>query len=272
MLSVTTDYATDQGCPEPALRRIAEAGFTHIHWCHHWNTDFLYADAEIEAIEGWMKQYGLILTDLHASDGKEKRWASLREYERKAGVELVKNRMAMADRLGSDVIIMHLGSEPEEEPARGQYWTQLWRSLDELAPQARYYGVKIAVENGRFPMIRRVFEKYDPSYVGLCYDCGHGNLIREGLEELEALKDRLISIHLHDNDGTGDQHRLLFTGTVQWDRLAQIIAASPYDKPINMEVSMKNSAIEDETLFLQKAFETGTTFSETVKAMREGNG
>jgi hypothetical protein len=35
-LSINTDYLTDKLSPEPCLRRIADAGFTHIHWCHHW--------------------------------------------------------------------------------------------------------------------------------------------------------------------------------------------------------------------------------------------
>ena len=46
MLSMTSDYVTETGCPEPYLRRIAEAGFSRVHWCHQWNTDFLYADCE----------------------------------------------------------------------------------------------------------------------------------------------------------------------------------------------------------------------------------
>ncbi len=42
-ISITTDYAENSGCCEPFLRKIAQAGFTHIHWCHHWNGDFLYS-------------------------------------------------------------------------------------------------------------------------------------------------------------------------------------------------------------------------------------
>ncbi|MBN2308426.1 MAG: sugar phosphate isomerase/epimerase [Candidatus Hydrogenedentes bacterium] len=264
MLSITSDYAADTGCPEPYLKRIADAGFTHVHWCHQWNTDFMYCDAEIAQIAAWMRKLGLALTDLHASDGKEKRWVSPREYERVAGVELVKNRIAMTARLGADVIIMHTGKEPEEDEPRERFWTQLRRSLDELEPFARDHGVRIAVENGQFGVIRRLLDAYGPDFLGLCYDCGHGNLDPDGLDQAEALKDRLISVHLHDNDGTGDQHRLLFTGTVDWARLASLLATSAYEKCVSMEVSMKNSDIKDEVPFLNKAFETGSKLSEMV--------
>lgn len=264
MLSITTDYATDKGCPEPYLRRIAEAGFTHVHWCHQWNTDFLYSPPEIDQIAAWLREFHLSLLDLHASDGVEKCWVSPREYERLAGVELVKNRIAMAARLGSDVIILHTGREPKEAEPRQVFWTQLWKSLDELEPFARANGVRIALENGQFSVIRHVFDRYGPDYVGLCYDSGHGNVSGDGLDEAEALRDRLISIHLHDNDGTGDQHKLLFTGTVAWERLARLLATSAYRKCVSMEVTMRNCGIEDEAAFLRKAFETGTAFAAMI--------
>ena len=102
MLSITTDYVQDFGSPGPYLKRIAEAGFSHIHWCHHWHTDFVYSDPEVDQIAAWMHDYSLQLCDLHASAGVEKSWTSSREYERLAGVELVKNRIAMAARLESE--------------------------------------------------------------------------------------------------------------------------------------------------------------------------
>ena len=112
-LSITTDYFTDRGCPESYLKRIAEADFTHVHWCHQWNTDFIYSECEINQIKKWLAEYGLKLLDLHGSIGPEKNWMSSWEYERLAGVELVKNRMAMVRRLSGDVVIMHVGDIAE---------------------------------------------------------------------------------------------------------------------------------------------------------------
>lgn len=110
MLSITSDYASGTGSPEPYLKRIAGAGFSHVHWCHHWHSDFIYSDHEIDQIARWMGEYGVKLNDLHASAGIEKFWISAREYERLAGVELVKNRIHMAARLSSDVIACASGT------------------------------------------------------------------------------------------------------------------------------------------------------------------
>ena len=264
MLSITSDYKTSTGCPEPYLRRIAEAGFSHVHWCHQWNTDFVYAAPEVAQIEAWLRDFGLQLIDLHGSVGPEKNWGSPREHERLAGVELVANRVEMAGRLGGDAAIMHLPGRDEDDPEEA-YWERMWRSLDALAPVARRCGVRIAIENGKFDDIGRVFDRYGPDYVGLCYDAGHGNLIADGLCRLERVLDRLVSIHLHDNDGEGDQHKLLFSGTVAWPRLAALLARSPYAKPISMECTMARYEDWDETAFLARARETGLAFAQMAR-------
>lgn len=273
MLSMTTDYARSTGNPGPYLRRIAEAGFSHIHWCHQWNTDFIYSQYEIDQIAAWLADYGLRMLDIHASRGQEKTWGASQEYARLAGVELVKNRIHMAASLESDVIIMHLPDRPESEDSNRSAWlTPLRKSLDELASFAREHGVKIAIENmanDNFEPIKLLFSEYGPDFLGLCYDSGHGNIDqRRGLDYLDQYKNRLISIHLHDNDGSGDQHNLLFSGAVDWARLARILVESSYRKPISMELSMRHSGIDDERHFLEKAFETGETFSRMVAECR----
>ncbi len=268
MLSVTTDYAAGTGPPEPYLRRIGEAGFTHVHWCHQWNTDFTYAEPEIAHIEAVMHEAGIGLLDLHATVGPEKNWGSALEYERLAGVEIVRNRIEMTARLGSDVIIMHLPGGTAQD-----VWPRVRASLDELEGFAGERGVRIAVENGNshesFDDIERVLSAFGSEYVGLCYDSGHGNMFAEGLDRLQALKDRLISIHLHDNDGSGDQHMLLFSGTTDWERLAAILADSSYEKCVSMEVATRSHDIDDEAEFLRQAYETGTRFARMVEAQTE---
>lgn len=269
MLSMTSDYVVSTGCPEPYLRRIAEAGFTHVHWCHQWNTDFLYDDAEIGQIAGWLREFGLQVTDLHASAGQEKGWGSLREYERLAGVELVRNRLRMAARLETDVIIMHL-PDLKDPTTRDAVWTQVRRSLDTLQAHAWQCGVRIAIENGPFEEIEKVLSLYGPEYLGLCYDSGHANMRADGLEWAERLKGRLISVHLHDNNGTADQHQVPFWpgGTVDWERAARMLATSGYAKWISLESVMRNSGMTDEKAWLEKARQAAAKLSDMVDAAR----
>lgn len=270
MLSITTDYRQDTGCSQPYLARIARAGFTHVHWCHHWHTDFIYSDHEIDQVARWLAAYHLQLNDLHGSTGVEKSWRSPREYERRAGVELVRNRIHMAARLGTDVVILHLYREPHDAGENATFWSQIHRSLDEIEPYAQQRGVRIALENldDNYLTLERLLGEYPAGYVGICYDAGHANYVGGGLEFLERIKDRLIAIHLHDNKGSHDEHDLPFTGTVDWERLAQRIARSAYAKGVNLEVTMANSGIQDEPGFLARAFECGARLATMIADAR----
>lgn len=267
MVSLTTDYIKGRGNPEPYLKAIAEAGFSHVHWCHHWNSDFLYSAPEIEQINDWLKEHNLLLLDLHASAGVEKNWASSREYERLAGVELVGNRLHMANRLACETIILHVPGPPGNDTEKAVYPDQVRRSLDEMQIIARPLGVRIALENligDDFVLLRELLSEYSPDFLGLCYDSGHGNLDGMGLDQLETLIHRLISVHLHDNDGRTDQHRLIMDGTIDWQRLAALMAQSSYEKCVSSESSIHNTGIADENEFLVKAFESCSKLSEMI--------
>ncbi len=179
------------------------------------------------------------------------------EHERVAGVILVKNRIQMIRSLGGEVIIMHAY----------EYNNALKKSLDELQPYANALNVKIAVENGEFSILKKIFDDYSPNFIGLCYDSGHGNMLKnnQGLENLNLHKERLISVHLHDNNGLNDLHNPLFTGTVNWKKLAEIIAESAYKKPLSLEVTILNSKFKNNIDFLNDSFKSGNKLTEMVK-------
>ena len=257
-LSMATDYACDTGDARPYLRNIAEAGFKHIQWIHHWKHDFIYTKPEIQHIAKMMKDLDLSLYDIHAPVGDEKNWFSSIEYQRLAGVEIVKNRIEMCKTLGGAVIVMHI---PTLIPENLGKWHQLKKSLDELEKFCAKKDVRIAVENNEpfaeFNGIKELFSEYGPGFIGLCYDSGHGNMGGKGLEHLDSVKERLISLHLHDNNGFEDQHKPIFTGTINWEKLARIIAGSPCRKFLTFETNMRFSGIQDEKLFLERAYSDG---------------
>ena len=163
---------------------------------------------------------------------------------------------------------MHLFGAPDEISWQGRdrSMDSLFKSLDELEPFARSHGVAIAVENGLFEYLVPVLSRFSPNYVGLCYDSGHGNFHGgRGLISLEKLKDRLMAIHIHDNDETDDSHSLPFTGTVDWQRLARLISESPCKKYPALESKMATTGIKDEAQFLKKALELGSRVDRMIR-------
>jgi sugar phosphate isomerase/epimerase len=259
MIAQTTIYRQSTGDPEPSIRAIAEAGFTHLHWSHQWYTDFLYSAAELAQIQRWLKMYHLQVLDIHASAGQEKRWDAPEEYRRLAGVELVRNRLEMAAQLGAGAIVLHAYPNIPVETQR--------RSLAELEPYARLLGVRIALENlfeGNQANLTSLFDEFPPDFLGFCYDTGHGNMLPDGLDFLETWKERLVALHIHDNDGVNDLHKLPFNGTVDWQKFIHILDRSAYRGPVNLECTLGNHKDMADFAFLQAAFQAGAR----LQAMR----
>lgn len=65
----------------------------------------------------------------------------------------------------------------------------------------------------------------DHPEVGVCFDVGHwhsfgGGAAQDDLEHwLDVLGPHIRHLHLHDNDGSGDQHSGIGRGTIPFDRL-----------------------------------------------------
>jgi len=113
---------------------------------------------------------------------------AMEDYRRRAGVELVENRIFMAAQLGTDVVVMHV--PPLTGPgASPMQWDQTRRTLGGLEPSARLCGIRIAIENGNYNDIERLLALYPPGYLGLCYDSGHGDMDGGGLRLTQMVQE-----------------------------------------------------------------------------------
>ena len=278
-IAVNSDIFDDINSPQPYLQLIAEAGFSHLMWCHHWNTDFLYSKPEIDQIGRWLKEYGIKLQDIHGTDGKEKCWYAIEEYRRQAGVELTVNRLLMLKELdASGTLIMHpprinVNSTPEKITLVRKQAESVRRSLDELIPLLEKYDARIALENlpsGNWEILSGLLDDYPAERIGFCFDSGHCNITaRTHYEESEKYASRIIAVHLHDNNGSGDQHQSPFYGTFNWEWLTGIMKKSSYNAVLNFELSCLKSPFynpnatdhtPDIRKFLADALERCSTF------------
>lgn len=271
-LSITTDCIDDGGDMRACLRLLADAGFSHVHWCYEWNTDKLYHTDEIKAIGALLRETGLSVLDLHASQGKDVSWGSIGDENRRAGVALVVNRMETAAAFGADVVVLHIPFLNEFGP--GGWFPPVRQSLDELEPVGRKLGVRIALENTgsaeNWEQLSLLFPLYSPGFLGLCYDSGHGNYRPKlSFGKLEEFSDRLIAIHLHDSDGTADQHMVPFHGSIDWEKLSGLLALSSYKKCITLECNMKNHGAWSQKQFLKEAFSAGKKLASMVSDIKK---
>lgn len=255
-VSMTTDFINDRGLAEQAIELSARAGFTHIHWCHHWNDDFFYTEPEIEYIKDLLETNNIKLSDTHGSHSHsgEKCWYSTNETFRKAGVELVKNRIDFTYRLGGDSVVVH---GPNTHQPLSDFEPQvaaLNTSLDELERFSRDRGIKLAIENSNSnykALLLPVILHRPVEYLGFCYDCGHHNMkiVHETPEQRSArdkmrdeLAERLVIVHLQDNNGFADSHWIPFKGVMDWEDVVAFLKLADYRKPLNLEISYNNTS------------------------------
>ncbi len=84
---------------------------------------------------------------------------------------------------------------------------------------------------------RRLFEKLSSPFFGFCLDVGHQNSFSSTpmAEWLHVLGDFLQELHLHDNDGSLDQHRPVGSGTVDFQTLFRFLRSAGKDPLLTIE-------------------------------------
>ena len=79
---------------------------------------------------------------------------------------------------------------------------------------------------------------------GFCYDIGHANITGRNLcEDICALGHRLTALHIHDNDGSNDQHLIPFTqkhpqkrdNRTDWEGLIEGLCHIKYKGTVSFE-------------------------------------
>ncbi|MBI2060064.1 MAG: sugar phosphate isomerase/epimerase [Nitrospirae bacterium] len=144
---------------------------------------------------------------------------------RTATRERLEELLEVAEVLRARSVVCHLGYEPKQHHRHTDEWLQnsveTWSHLAETAQNA---GIRIALENvyEDSPVLhQKLLELLKDDSMGICIDVGHANLYSKVSVRnwFDALKDHIIELHLHDNDGTEDQHLPLGRGKIDFEKI-----------------------------------------------------
>jgi len=150
---------------------------------------------------------------------------------------------------GAKCMVMH-PSDPLGDSDESARLDNLRSGLDTLLKAAEQTGVKIALEN-MLPGylcclstdVQAVLDEFDTPFLGICFDVGHANIGPEEIRAgISAIEDRIISFHLHDNDGTRDIHLQPPYGSVDWPDLGAKLAEGDFSFPLSVECDPWNRA------------------------------
>jgi sugar phosphate isomerase/epimerase len=70
----------------------------------------------------------------------------------------------------------------------------------------------------------------------LCLDVGHANTNEGSTKYIEKFADKIVCVHIHDNNGKYDEHLAIGTGTINWNFLAGEFKKINYYGPFVYEV------------------------------------
>jgi sugar phosphate isomerase/epimerase len=80
-----------------------------------------------------------------------------------------------------------------------------------------------------------LLDELDQPELALALDTGHAHISADLPSETLAAGRRLLTTHVHDNDGRQDTHRIPGQGNVAWDDWPPALDAIGYRGPVMLE-------------------------------------
>ena len=222
---------------DDTLRAIRSAGFDAVMlW---WDDSFPETYGRKEDLPDLARRNGLRIENAHLTyQGIDALWEDTVDGEEWAS-KLLRLTEQCAD-YGIPTVVAHL-TQARPHPADGELG--LCR-LNRLAELAERRGINVAFENVRQPeTLDYLFTHIDSPRFGVCFDSGHNHHYSPERNILKEFRDKIMAVHLHDNDSTADQHRIPFDGTIAWDEVMRGLAASTFNGTLALEVERDRSVL-----------------------------
>ncbi|MCL1952154.1 MAG: sugar phosphate isomerase/epimerase [Oscillospiraceae bacterium] len=238
--------------PQERMRLIKAAGFSGVMLL--WTGAF---DRDYKAFPEYARAAGLAVENAHSPYwGYNDLWVAGPKGQ-KFMKEMLECVQACAD-YGIPTLVMHPEQKNGTKISRPPLdFTVGIERLKRVVDAAERLHVNIAMENMCRPeYLDRIFSSIDSKRLGFCFDSGHWNVFMPEADLLGLYGDKLMALHLHDNDGKEDWHALPFSGNIDWGGIIAKLKALPYGGAAALEVGIKQlEHIKEPDAFLRLAAE-----------------
>ena len=272
LIGVQTDGAVDRLGLDAGLAAIKAAGFEaldfnlNVTWAQLKAPGPLefYADdasftAYVEEVKAAVKKHGLVFGQFHATAPT---WMRNNEHAaEKARFGVIKS-IEMCAACGCDKIVVHpnMDGNMMDPLPKKEEWELNIAFYSSLIPLLRQYGITCCLENmwgwdnstsrkiygsvcadmnEAVRYIDTLNEIAGEKLFGFCLDTGHLVILGGDLyEAVYTLGDRLVALHIHDNDGRGDDHSAPYIGGVTlWNRFLLALRETGYKGNLSFETA-----------------------------------
>jgi sugar phosphate isomerase/epimerase len=248
---------------------VARAEVSAIElFCSRGHFDYRSAD-DARELASWLAGHSLALNSIHSpttrdfdptrESGMPLSISDPERMRRQEAVDEIKRALDLVEYVPFRYCVQHV-ARPRDIPDQRR-WDAAFSSLELLSLFARQRGVTLVLENTPDEMatpanLKNFLEQTRLTNVKLCFDTGHAHLEGGVLAGLEAIRNLVVTTHVHDNRGERDDHLLPYEGTIDWNAT---LAALPSDAPFVFE--LKEPAAAAGSVDLQ-------AFAGTLQGMR----
>lgn len=238
------------------LAEIAHAGIPSVEiFCG--TLHFNYASPQsVRELGDMLGEYGLQLHGLHAPTERDSMGggrsgipisiADPERVRRMEAVDEVKRALEVAERIPFRFFSQHLATG--HQAADPRKFDAAFSSLEQLAVFARQRGVTIALQNtpndlGSPASLVHFVNDTHLHHLRFCFDIGHAHIEGGAIAGFELMRDRLVTMHIHDNNGEKDEHLPPFEGTIDWDAALSGVAKMPEPLPLVLELKEQTPGV-----------------------------
>ena len=175
---------------------------------------------------------------------------------RETVIKILKSNIAMAKKVGSRHITVHPGYK--ESIIKEKNYEALIKTLKEVVKFGKKFDVNIGLENHanlQSPCfyvndLLKIINSVEGLKITL--DVGHVNLTGMSFPEYYGkIKDFVNDVHVHDNDGTSDQHKCIGEGNIDFRPILKELKKNNYDGPFILEIFNYEKLIKGKDNFLR---------------------
>ncbi len=233
------------------LGKAENAGFEGVEiFCARQHLDYRNK-AQIAELGHWFRDSKLKLHSVHAPMYTDDFWGrsgpdthinitDRQKSDRIHWVDEIKRSLEIAEVVPFRYLIQHLGVGGQEFSEHSI--DTAFTSLEELTLFARQRGVELLLENtpNELSTAERLelFNRMTHLNINYVFDIGHAHM-GPGIEhEFEIMRDRIRSLHIHDNNGKEDQHLFPFAegGTIDWTKAMELLRTRKDQYPLLLEL------------------------------------
>ena len=241
------------------IKAIKEAGFdgVFVQW---YNKDW---EVSQEEQLKFCKEVGLEVPFVHLNYNRIRDiWA-----DGPAGDEVIEeyiDDLNKCKEYGINLVMMHVipyGIKPEKNIIAVKRYQRIVDYAEKL-------GIKVAFENTRyFGFLEYIFEYIKNDNVGICFDSGHYHCHFKDKFSWNLFRDKIFILHLHDNNGEWDEHKLPFDGNLDWNDVANKLKDANYKGVISLESCYRKDYANNMDVyeFYKRSFESAKKIDQLLK-------